>query len=387
VAVLTFAWLLALIMAPALTAILTLLAIPVVVFFVWWSMRGAKHAQLDHLISLFAIGFFPAALAVLAVESFITIMLGIILFLSEFEEWFESFTDNQKKMEHTFGYFVFLFATAFIVAGICEESMKYLLTHRVQKWNRDFKDWRGYCYLGAAATLGFSTIENIGYTLSSYSAASKSSSESERLLQALLTAVQRILVSTPLHLSTAVLIALLVAKKEVFSQPLSAFRILALPVLFHGAFNFGLLLIYSFESYMGESRSVGFSLLYCVSVLILVGFVVQRVYRDVRRLYEQRIAAAHVAVGAFEQVVANENAGEDHGYGREDEENRYMGRNQEAKFVINDMPAASAPPMEDLEAQSFPSSIPLSPLSSISIRAESQTPRLPVPTPLEPPEP
>jgi RsiW-degrading membrane proteinase PrsW (M82 family) len=62
-------------------------------------------------------------------------------------------------------------------------------------------------YVGA---LGFSTVENIGYSLQA-----GVGTGSDAALQVLLTAIQRIILSTPLHMTCAYLIGCGVVKRDV----------------------------------------------------------------------------------------------------------------------------------------------------------------------------
>jgi RsiW-degrading membrane proteinase PrsW (M82 family) len=119
---------------------------------------------------------------------------------------------------------------AFLVAGFCEESLKYVLVRRM--YNRPiYTQPRGLVIVGLAGALGFATIENIGYVLS----------------YGIVSAVVRAVVSVPLHALTGLIMGTKLAKHKYFPSPgqipldnhLKLYAsIVWLPILIHGCFNF-----------------------------------------------------------------------------------------------------------------------------------------------------
>ena len=92
-------------------------------------------------------------------------------------------------VKRSVGYFFFLFLMSYLIAGGTEEAMKYRLLRRVRNHRPEFSEWKvyfwisfffsflfrsllsrrchdaqGYLVYAVAPALGFSTVENVGYS-------------------------------------------------------------------------------------------------------------------------------------------------------------------------------------------------------------------------------
>ena len=120
---------------------------------------------------------------------------------------------------------------AYFRAGFLEESLKFISVYTIHS-KPYVADPTGLVLYAAAAGCGFATAENLQYVL--MSAADPS--------QAAQVAVGRAMLAIPMHAGSAVVIGAMLARKrfvgrKVESQDLGFFRIIWLPVLFHGTYD------------------------------------------------------------------------------------------------------------------------------------------------------
>lgn len=114
--------------------------------YIYWKKRKAGVGiELDVFVRLYAGGFVPGAFVAIICELVITLVLFFVCFSDQLPGWkkllqeLEDDPDHQKEImkkftiERTFGYFVFIFLVAYLVAGLVEETMKYMLNKRIKK--------------------------------------------------------------------------------------------------------------------------------------------------------------------------------------------------------------------------------------------------------------
>jgi hypothetical protein len=197
---------------------------------------------------------------------------------------------SSLTINKTVGLFFFVVLAAWIVAAFTEEAMKYCLLGRVKHNRPEFNDWSGYLVYAVAPALGFSTIENIGYTFGSPDIASS-----------VLTCVTRLLVATPVHCLTGYLLGIGVVRREVFSERLRWYRIMFPAVTFHGFFDYVQFLVATYGEHLNEEWPYTAEVLEAgLAVVCLVLFALY-----VRRAKGQLVNQYHLLgpYNAFLQVV------------------------------------------------------------------------------------
>ena len=225
-------------------AFLPLVLLPACVVYQIYARRLYAQVEINVLMTTFMLGFTLAALAVLLAESVIALIGAVITIWPQLSNVWEAMKqsqsgDQQQQLEQllssvelTPGVYVLLFIIAYISAGLVEESMKYVLTSRISRVTPGYRDKRGFLLYAVAGAVGFSTIENIGYSFQTLSP----------WWQVLLGVAVRVFISSPVHVACALLVGIGVVRREVFGQRVPLWRILCLPVLLHGSFDFFLML-------------------------------------------------------------------------------------------------------------------------------------------------
>jgi len=168
---------------------------------------------------------------------------------------------NIPDIEKTFGFYVFIFLLSYVSAGCVEEGLKYWGINRVRKYRPTHQSEQGYIFYAMSIALGFSTVENIGYLYNACAVA-------DETWEIALSAVERICISTPLHLMTAYLIAIGVIRRDIRREPLKLWQIMLLPVLFHGSFDFGLMIISAWADAMGDVAALILTIVFTLTVLV-----------------------------------------------------------------------------------------------------------------------
>ena len=225
---------------------LPLLFVPTVVLYYVYQRYYYQHVEINVLMHTYVVAFTVGALVVLLLESLLTIIFAAFTLYWQMDEvvkWLlqqgranasdvEEASDPFAFLSKTAGFFIFIFLVAFIVAGCVEEAMKYALTVRIKRVTPGFADRSGFLLYAVTAALGFSTLENIGYAFQ----------VTAPFYAVLLNIASRILISTPLHLGCGYLTGIGVVRRDVYGEPLPLWRIMGLPVLLHGGFDFFLIL-------------------------------------------------------------------------------------------------------------------------------------------------
>jgi RsiW-degrading membrane proteinase PrsW (M82 family) len=205
-------------------------------------------ATLDSLINTYAIGFLPGSIVVMILESILMVVFVVMVFGSEIaaaqntNDKTSGDTDSTNQVLEAIGSSpgkaAFLaFLVSFFVAGLCEESLKYFIAQRYRKLNIQSTSMKNIVLYGAFGALGFSAIENWGYTMQG--------GTSWGLL--LFTALTRILYGTTLHTLTGTLIGIGIAKRDFVLRPMTEgfgakfmtwLNVIGIPILIHGIFDF-----------------------------------------------------------------------------------------------------------------------------------------------------
>ncbi|KAI0376259.1 protease prsW family-domain-containing protein [Hypomontagnella monticulosa] len=173
-------------------------------------------------------------------------------------------------------YWVFMLAFAFSAAAIPEEFLKYSGVAYAKRRGRIAHE-QNYVTLGAAAALGFSTFENIGFV---YAAALADNGVTDLLVSL----AERVLIGSPMHVMGGLLIGMNAACRDFRGEVLSLTRILTVPVLFHGTWDFSLFGVSALDGNVGWVHPHGKSLalVFGIAITILgtLTFVVQRRFAD-----------------------------------------------------------------------------------------------------------
>ncbi|KAK6958325.1 hypothetical protein Daesc_001123 [Daldinia eschscholtzii] len=120
-----------------------------------------------------------------------------------------------------------------------------------------------YITLAAAAALGFSTFENIGFI---YAAVQ----EGKGFGHLALAIVERVLIGTPMHLMGGILIGLAAADHDFRGKTSSLVQIIGLPALIHGAWDFSLFGTSALNGNVGWIHPHGKSLLAVIIIAVIV---------------------------------------------------------------------------------------------------------------------
>ena len=157
------------------------------------------------------------------------------------------------------GLYLFIFLLAYVVAAVTEETLKYMAPLRFRACRHSACPYV-YLVCATACALGFSTVENIGYTFQSAGAppaaphseaasaevdmaTSSGGAGVEDLTARAYTAYSRAVVAVAAHGVFGGLVGLGLTKKHVLGQPLRPWQILLPSVLAHGTFDFQQMLL------------------------------------------------------------------------------------------------------------------------------------------------
>ncbi|XXG98139.1 hypothetical protein Hte_004460 [Hypoxylon texense] len=116
----------------------------------------------------------------------------------------------RRRMAGCWQYWVFMLAFAFGAASVPEELLKYAGLMYARRRGRVAHP-HNYVTLGAAAALGFSTVENIGFV---YAAAKQNQERGELLL----TLFERVAVGSPMHAMSGLLIGIAASRRDFFRE-------------------------------------------------------------------------------------------------------------------------------------------------------------------------
>lgn len=166
--------------------------------------------------------------------------------------------DRGDGGEPTSSVVIYALFVSFLVAALCEESLKYFLVTVYPNGIQGVRCAYGVVVLSAAGALGFATLENVGYVFQSTSTRS------------LAIAVMRALLAVPLHGATGIIIGLNVAAPLLSRDTAACYGVLALPVLIHGCYDSLLMLTLGLEGSTGPAVHALGAVAFCIPVGSLI---------------------------------------------------------------------------------------------------------------------
>ena len=227
---------------------LPLFYIPVLFLFCYGWMKNYQELDVKLTAYTYVLSNSVGVIIVVIVQTILGSIIGIICFGSK--EFFELLQEIQDinpssykemkniKVDKTFGFYVFLFFLAFLIAAGVEETLKYKMVDRIKRMTCiNYQSVLGYQICAITAALGFSIMENVGFQLA---AGFKTDTT---ILDLLLTAIERIFIAIPVHCLCGYLIGLRLIRRDIFKQPLSFFDVMKWSVFVHGNFDFWLIMI------------------------------------------------------------------------------------------------------------------------------------------------
>jgi len=143
------------------------------------------------------------------------------------------------KITRTPGFYLFIFLLAYIVAAGTEETMKYCSPLRFRACRNSPSPYI-YLVCTVASALGFSTIENVGYTFGG-------GGEGVRpdFSQRMVTAYSRAVVAIAAHSICGGIVGLGLSRRYILGHEVGYFGIILPAVFVHGSFDFLQLLLVS----------------------------------------------------------------------------------------------------------------------------------------------
>ncbi|KAI1479990.1 protease prsW family-domain-containing protein [Daldinia eschscholtzii] len=169
---------------------------------------------------------------------------------------------TRRQIASSWQYWTFMFSFAYCGASIPEELLKYSgLVYARRRGHITHE--HNYVTLAAAAALGFSTFENIGFI---YAAVQ----EDKGFGHLALAIVERVLIGTPMHLMGGILIGLAAADRDSRGKASGLVHIIGLPALIHGAWDFSLFGTSALNGNVGWIHPHGKSLLAVVIIAVIV---------------------------------------------------------------------------------------------------------------------
>lgn len=136
------------------------------------------------------------------------------------------------------------FISSFVIAALCEESFKLIMA-MVIPLRTGMEVPYSFVIYSAAGAIGLATLENIIYVLQ-FGITTKSP------IVAASVAITRAFLAVPLHVSTGVIIGSDVARRKFQIEMKHPLRILFIPVLIHGIYDFCTIFIQKFLETTGN---------------------------------------------------------------------------------------------------------------------------------------
>ena len=217
-----------------------------IIYIVWKKNRPDIDDQLVAYTYVFSNSI--GVVLVVLVQTILGVSIGLMCFgLKTAFELLQQIQDlnpnsykemRNLKVDRTFGFYLFLFLLAFLIAAGVEETLKYKMVDRLKKMKgTNGKTAIGYQIYAITAALGFSIMENVGFLLAA------GFKPETTILDLLSTATERIFIAIPIHCLCGYLIGLRVVRRDIFKQPLSLFDVMKWSVFLHGNFDFWLIMI------------------------------------------------------------------------------------------------------------------------------------------------
>ena len=249
-----------------------------------------QRSNLETLIWIFFASGTAGVMIVVAIQSGLSYGAAFMLFGSQTQDYLEEFgrtsseslgtEDKQRrlKMVWTWQYFTFLLLLAFIMMGLIEEVLKFAVVALI-RCRREKLAERDYISYIIAASLGFSTLENIGYV---YASAQK-----DAVAMLALTVAERVILSVTGHALMGVLTAMNMIRGDVRGERLRIWRILGPAVLYHGCFDFAVFTVSAADGNVGwvhptEPRSLFLLFTLAVGMWVVLVFHVRSSLRRLK---------------------------------------------------------------------------------------------------------
>jgi RsiW-degrading membrane proteinase PrsW (M82 family) len=234
----------AIIQNPFWIIVLAIIFLPTALFIykVKKSQRNeAEPADLNSIVNSYGIGFLPGALVVMLAELLLITVFALIFFGSQINDYLKALDPNEiqdkdniiKKLDFSFGQvFLLILFMSYCVAALCEEGLKYFIAQRYRKRHIDSRSMKNIVIYSAAGALGFSTLENWGYT-------SQGGNDYGMLL---FISIMRVIFATALHTMTGVMIGIGIAARDFAPEQQNQrypaiVRVLLVPILVHGTWD------------------------------------------------------------------------------------------------------------------------------------------------------
>ncbi|KAI1774952.1 protease prsW family-domain-containing protein [Hypoxylon cercidicola] len=224
--------------------------------------------------------------AVLVVQSLLSYLLALAFFQGQTAQLLREIQRGEDEvasldaetlaarrlMAGRWQYWTFMLTFAGFAASVPEELLKYAGLVYARRRGR-VAHAHNYVTLGAASALGFSTVENVGFV---YAAAKL---QNQGYGELLLTLFERVAVGTPMHVMGGLLVGIAASRRDFRGEALSLVRILRVPVLIHGAWDFSLFASSALDGNVGWVHPRGRSLLIVLAIAISTQLVMVLVVR------------------------------------------------------------------------------------------------------------
>lgn len=200
------------------------------------------------LVTQFLLAAIPLIIIVFLLETIISALLVFTILPSEINSLFAKAPDEQfsiddlKTLVPTWKLVLLSLLSAYVVAAFVEETAKWVLTRRYRQIDELQANQernlnigvRGILAVAGMSALGFATIENLLYVLGWSMSPTKTKAFPFSQMGL---AVLRDIFAFPLHIGTTFVIALVEARRKVFSDGVSLGTGFAIAIFFHGSFD------------------------------------------------------------------------------------------------------------------------------------------------------
>ncbi|KAI1467587.1 protease prsW family-domain-containing protein [Daldinia caldariorum] len=274
--------------ASPLTALLSLFVLAPTFCLLWYDRARPVDQRTDPetFIWTYVLVGTVGVFAVVVAQSLLLYLLSYTLFPSSVSALLAEFARDENKVASLdaealaarrqiagcWQYWALMFLFAYCGASIPEELLKYSGLVYARRRGRITHE-HNYVALAAAAALGFSTFENIGFMYAAVGV-------NQDFAHLALAIVERVLIGSPMHVMSGLLIGLAAAGRDFRGETSSLAQIIGLPAVIHGAWDFSLFGISALNGNVGWIHPHGKSLLATIAVAVIVEgtllFVVRR---------------------------------------------------------------------------------------------------------------
>ncbi|KAL0483296.1 protease PrsW [Acrasis kona] len=183
---------------------------------------------------------------------------------------------------------------SFVVASMVEETTKYILSYRVS--HEGTEKHKVFYHSGpesamiysAVAALGLATFENVGYVLADYFSQTNGGKTLSTLLESgIYLAILRILTAVPIHVLNGCLIGLFFWRNKGRDVSFHFLRVIWLPFIIHGLYDFILLSVSLMNSKLG-----GLAILLAFVMVVISSTIVYILYNRYKQLNRQNLSSS-----------------------------------------------------------------------------------------------